>query len=34
MQPFPPSRAAADTPSGADPNLPAGVWWGEASATP
>lgn len=34
VQPFPPSRAAAGTPSGADPNLPAGVWWGEASATP
>lgn len=34
LQPFPPCRAAVGAPSSADPNLPAGVWRGEASATP
>lgn len=34
VQPFPPSRAAAGIAFSADPNLLAGVWWGEASATP
>lgn len=34
VQPFPPSRTAAGIPFSANPNLLAGVWRGEASATP
>lgn len=34
VQPFPPARTAAGAPSGANPNLSAGLWWGEAFGTP